>query len=167
MEDKNKMDQQSGRPNRDQETEKKPTQGSQDINRPGRERPARPTGQRDQQEREKKTCVARTCLAHGDAQGLSITIPTGNGDGDIGPWQRWEIHSKVRICTQRCTRAVRNKNRNLMSTTKRGETAMEMESLKDLLIEELKDLYSAENQILKALPKMIKKATSQGTEERF
>ena len=35
MEDKNKMDQQSGRPNRDQETEKKPSQGSQDINRPG------------------------------------------------------------------------------------------------------------------------------------
>ncbi|HSK46200.1 MAG TPA: hypothetical protein VLA83_20185 [Candidatus Binatia bacterium] len=35
MEDKNTMDQQSGRPNRDQETEKKPSQGSQDINRPG------------------------------------------------------------------------------------------------------------------------------------
>ena len=30
MEDKNKMDEQSGRPNRDQETEKKPSQGSQD-----------------------------------------------------------------------------------------------------------------------------------------
>ena len=37
---------------------------------------------------------------------------------------------------------------------------MQMESLKDLLVDELKDLYSAENQILKALPKMIKKATS-------
>ncbi len=37
---------------------------------------------------------------------------------------------------------------------------MEMESLKDLMIDELKDLYSAENQILKALPKMIKRATS-------
>jgi ferritin-like metal-binding protein YciE len=37
---------------------------------------------------------------------------------------------------------------------------MEMESLKDLFIDELKDLYSAENQTLKALPKMIKKATS-------
>ena len=35
-----------------------------------------------------------------------------------------------------------------------------MESLKDLMIDELKDLYSAENQILKALPKMITKATS-------
>jgi ferritin-like metal-binding protein YciE len=37
---------------------------------------------------------------------------------------------------------------------------MEMQSLKDLFIDELKDLYSAENQILKALPKMVKKATS-------
>jgi ferritin-like metal-binding protein YciE len=37
---------------------------------------------------------------------------------------------------------------------------MEMESLRDLYIEELKDLYSAENQIIKALPKMIKAATS-------
>ncbi|HLK06783.1 MAG TPA: hypothetical protein VKV30_02525 [Candidatus Angelobacter sp.] len=58
MEDKNKMDQQSGRPNRDQETEKKPTQGSQDINRPGQGNVQQgqqgQQGQRDQQEREKK-----------------------------------------------------------------------------------------------------------------
>ena len=33
---------------------------------------------------------------------------------------------------------------------------MEMESLQDLFVEELKDLYSAENQILKAGPKMSK-----------
>jgi hypothetical protein len=33
MEERNKMDQQSGRPNRDQETERKLSQGSQDINR--------------------------------------------------------------------------------------------------------------------------------------
>ena len=37
---------------------------------------------------------------------------------------------------------------------------MEMESLRELFVDELKDLYSAENQILKALPKMIKKASS-------
>ena len=58
MEDKNKMDQQSGRPNRDQETEKKPPQGSQDINRPGQgdiqQGQQGQQGQRDQQEREKK-----------------------------------------------------------------------------------------------------------------
>ncbi len=36
---------------------------------------------------------------------------------------------------------------------------MELETLKDLYIHELKDLYSAENQIIKALPKMAKAAT--------
>jgi ferritin-like metal-binding protein YciE len=44
---------------------------------------------------------------------------------------------------------------------------MEMESLKDLMLDELKDLYSAENQILKALPKMIKKATSPDLKRGF
>jgi ferritin-like metal-binding protein YciE len=34
-------------------------------------------------------------------------------------------------------------------------------TLQDLLVMELKDLYSAENQIIKALPKMIKAATSE------
>ena len=33
---------------------------------------------------------------------------------------------------------------------------MKLETLKDLYITELKDLYSAEKQIVKALPKMIK-----------
>jgi ferritin-like metal-binding protein YciE len=37
---------------------------------------------------------------------------------------------------------------------------MKLESLKDLLVEQLKDLYSAENQLIKALPKMAKAAAS-------
>ena len=37
---------------------------------------------------------------------------------------------------------------------------MKLASLKDLYVEELKDLYSAENQILKALPQMVKAAAS-------
>jgi len=37
---------------------------------------------------------------------------------------------------------------------------MKMSSLQDLYVEELKDLYSAENQLLKALPKMAKAAHS-------
>jgi len=36
---------------------------------------------------------------------------------------------------------------------------MASESLQDIYVEQLKDLYSAENQILKALPKMAKAAT--------
>ncbi|HEV7551753.1 MAG TPA: hypothetical protein VGP65_08725 [Candidatus Angelobacter sp.] len=55
MEDRNKMDQESGRQNRDQETERKPTQGSQDIDRQGQGNAQQgQQGQREQQDREKK-----------------------------------------------------------------------------------------------------------------
>jgi ferritin-like metal-binding protein YciE len=50
-------------------------------------------------------------------------------------------------------------------------TRMKLETLKDLYIHELKDLYSAEKQIIKALPKMAKAATNKqlaaGFEEHF
>ena len=38
---------------------------------------------------------------------------------------------------------------------------MELNTLKDLYIHELKDLYSAEKQIIRALPKMVKAATNE------
>lgn len=44
---------------------------------------------------------------------------------------------------------------------------MKIETLEDLLTDELKDLYSAENQILKALPKMAKTARSQDLRHAF
>jgi ferritin-like metal-binding protein YciE len=48
---------------------------------------------------------------------------------------------------------------------------MKLDSLKELYVDELKDLYSAENQLLKALPKMAKAATAaalrQGFEKHF
>lgn len=44
---------------------------------------------------------------------------------------------------------------------------MSMDSLKDLYIDELKDLYNAENQLLKALPKMAKKASAPELKEAF
>ena len=44
---------------------------------------------------------------------------------------------------------------------------MEMETLRDLYIDELKDLYSAENQIIKALPKMTKAASSPELKRAF
>ena len=44
---------------------------------------------------------------------------------------------------------------------------MQMETLRDLYVEELKDLWSAENQILKALPKMIKAATHPKLKKAF
>ncbi len=40
-------------------------------------------------------------------------------------------------------------------------------SLKDLLIDELKDLYSAEKQLVKALPKMSKAATNEDLKDGF
>jgi ferritin-like metal-binding protein YciE len=44
---------------------------------------------------------------------------------------------------------------------------MEMDRLKHLYIEELKDLYSAENQLVKALPKMAKAASSEDLRAGF
>ena len=44
---------------------------------------------------------------------------------------------------------------------------MELESLHDLYVDELKDLYSAENQILKALPKMTKAASHRELKRAF
>jgi ferritin-like metal-binding protein YciE len=44
---------------------------------------------------------------------------------------------------------------------------MELETLKDLYIHELKDLYSAEKQLTKALPKMAKAATSDRLADGF
>ncbi len=44
---------------------------------------------------------------------------------------------------------------------------MKLESLQQLLIEEVQDLYSAEQQILKALPKMIDKSASSELRSAF
>lgn len=44
---------------------------------------------------------------------------------------------------------------------------MKMKTLKDLYVEELRDLYSAESQILKALPKMAKAASSSELQAAF
>ncbi len=44
---------------------------------------------------------------------------------------------------------------------------MELDTLKELYVEELKDLYSAENQILKALPRMIKVASHKELKRAF
>lgn len=44
---------------------------------------------------------------------------------------------------------------------------MPNEGLKDLYVDELKDLYNAENQLLKALPKMAKAASSEELRQGF
>ena len=44
---------------------------------------------------------------------------------------------------------------------------MSLESLRDLYVEELKDIYNAEKQLLKALPKMAKRADSPELQQAF
>jgi ferritin-like metal-binding protein YciE len=44
---------------------------------------------------------------------------------------------------------------------------MKMKTLNDLFVHEIKDLYSAEKQITKALPKMAKAATSEDLQQAF
>ena len=44
---------------------------------------------------------------------------------------------------------------------------MKLDSLHKLYLEELRDLYSAENQLLKALPKMAKAAASDELKQAF
>ena len=44
---------------------------------------------------------------------------------------------------------------------------MASEGLRDLYIDELKDLYNAENQLVKALPKMAKAASSEELKQGF
>jgi len=44
---------------------------------------------------------------------------------------------------------------------------MKLDSLEELYVEELRDLYNAEHQILKALPKMAKAASSPNLEKGF
>lgn len=44
---------------------------------------------------------------------------------------------------------------------------MKINSLQDLYVDELRDLYDAENQLIKALPKMAEEATSEQLREGF
>ena len=44
---------------------------------------------------------------------------------------------------------------------------MKLDTLKKLYVEELRDVYNAENQLVKALPKMAKGASSEDLKEAF
>jgi hypothetical protein len=47
---------------------------------------------------------------------------------------------------------------NPLYASETNTTPMELQTLKDLYLQELKDLFSAEQQLVKALPKMAKSA---------
>src|SRR5579859_7115838 len=44
---------------------------------------------------------------------------------------------------------------------------MQLEDLQDLFVEELRDIYNAENQLVKALPKMAKAASDDNLKQAF
>lgn len=67
----------------------------------------------------------------------------------------WKSH----LCASRATAPVSNRTHE--------DTTMELENLRDLYIDELKDLYSAEKQLVKALPKMAKNATNPDLKKAF
>jgi Domain of unknown function (DUF892) len=52
-------------------------------------------------------------------------------------------------------------------TQTQGRIAMSVDTIEKLFIEELKDLYSAENQTIKALPKMVKAASASDLKKAF
>ena len=55
----------------------------------------------------------------------------------------------------------------MTTTSKKSSKESELTTLEDLYIEELQDLYSAENQILKALPKMMEAASDSKLKKGF
>ena len=50
---------------------------------------------------------------------------------------------------------------------RKGKDRMKLDTLKTLYIDELRDLYNAENQLVKALPKMAKAASSEELQDAF
>jgi ferritin-like metal-binding protein YciE len=56
---------------------------------------------------------------------------------------------------------------NLNTTNPHKEATMKLATLNDLLLHELRDLYSAEQQLTKALPKMIDAAHSEALKKAF
>ena len=50
---------------------------------------------------------------------------------------------------------------------KQGNKIMKLDSLRTLWIEEMRDLYNAENQIIKALPRMVKRASTPELKQAF
>jgi ferritin-like metal-binding protein YciE len=44
---------------------------------------------------------------------------------------------------------------------------MSIKSLQDLMVDELRDMYHAENQLVKALPKMVEAASTPALKEAF
>ena len=64
-------------------------------------------------------------------------------------------------------RAATKMQPEIARTTKQKKGNMKLDTLQNLYVGELRDLYSAENQLLKALPKMAKGASSPELKDAF
>jgi ferritin-like metal-binding protein YciE len=62
---------------------------------------------------------------------------------------------------------LQNRSREVARTTIKAKGNMKLDTLEQLYINELRDLYSAENQLLKALPKMAKGASAPELKDAF
>ena len=60
-----------------------------------------------------------------------------------------------------------NQPEHLRRTVRVRRSSLKLESMRDLLIEELRDLYDAEKQLIEALPKMSRAATSAELKSAF
>jgi ferritin-like metal-binding protein YciE len=82
-------------------------------------------------------------------------LASRNSDSDFAPdLSAAGLHIEILGASRFTENSGANKTNDIKSIH------MKLETLKDLYIHELKDLYSAENQIIKALPKMVKAATN-------
>src|SRR6185503_8065702 len=61
----------------------------------------------------------------------------------------------------------RGSNRQPHASSSAGGSRMEMESLRDLYVEELKDVYNAEKQLVRALPRMARAASHEELRSAF
>jgi len=78
-----------------------------------------------------------------------------------------QIHASPR-CFSRSRRPVRTGSQKTKPNSGiERERIMKLETLKTLYIDELRDLYNAENQLVKALPKMAKAASSEELQDAF
>src|SRR5207244_10189583 len=64
-------------------------------------------------------------------------------------------------------RPVRTGSPEFKTEPRKRKGSMKLDTLKTLYVDELRDLYNAENQLIKALPKMAKGASSEELQEAF
>jgi ferritin-like metal-binding protein YciE len=103
--------------------------------------------------------ITKTTEAHGFSSDRSYYGKEAGIDTAISGWFAPEAKTSLRT-----------RNSNLTGSQKdspTGDMPMAEKTLKDVFIDELRDLYNAEQQLIKAIPKMAKAATSEDLRKGF